>query len=119
MTLLLCFPCWCSALVPELPQNQTTSHTESVPVLRQPLTRAREGQCLLQSGKGEGHLSPLYFPLPDLPFMQAQKSFGAQLLLLPFQEIVLLSLVHLLLRSAIVLPHWLVLMPRVEPGDLL
>lgn len=51
--------------------------------------------------------------------MQAQKSFGAQLLLLPFQEIVLLSLVHLLLRSAIVLPHWLVLMPSVEPGDLL
>lgn len=48
--------------------------------------------------------------------MQGQKSFGAQLLLLPFQDLVLLSVAHPLLRRAIVLPHWHVLMSSVELG---
>lgn len=60
MTLLLCFPCWCSAPVPELlPASNHLPYRESgqsAPVLRQPLTWARQGQCLLESGKGEGHL---------------------------------------------------------------
>lgn len=50
--------------------------------------------------------------------MQGQ-IFGAQLLLLPFQDLVFLSLAHPLLRRAIVLPDWRVLMSSVEPGDLL
>lgn len=50
--------------------------------------------------------------------MQGQ-IFGAQVSLLPFQDLVLLSLAHPLLRRAIVLPQNNVLMSSVEPGDLL
>lgn len=49
--------------------------------------------------------------------MQGQ-IFGAQVSLLPFQDLVLLSLAHPL-RRAIVLPQNNVLMSSVEPGDLL
>lgn len=49
--------------------------------------------------------------------MQGQ-IFGAQVSLLPFQDLVL-YLAHPLLRRAIVLPQNNVLMSSVEPGDLL
>lgn len=68
MTLLLCFPCWCSAPVPGLlPASNHLPYRESsksAPVLRQLLTWAR-GTMFTGVWEGWGPLSLLELPLPD------------------------------------------------------